>query len=119
MRSQLQQKIDFATYLKTYCKRGLSQLEKEKAKTGQYPLSVLTTWKINFEAVATENEAVAALPELSAFLASDEIPYCILTDGAAHLGEMLSAYLEADDDDDRLLSIKYKLIMRSRHLNLQ
>jgi tetratricopeptide (TPR) repeat protein len=115
----LRQKIDFATYLKTYRKRGLSQLEKEKAKTGQYPLSVLTTWKINFEAVAAENEAAAALLELSAFLASDEIPYCILTAGAAHLGEVLSAYLAAaaedNDDDETRLAIGELLALLSRY----
>lgn len=96
----VRQRIDVATYLRIYRKQGLSQLEKEKAKTGQYSSSVLKTWTINFEAVSERNPAAAALLQTSAFLAPNEIPYCILISGAAYLGETLSSYFRLDDRDD-------------------
>lgn len=113
----VRQRIDFATYLRTYRKRGLSQLEKEKAKTGQYFSSVLKTWTINFEAVTAENPAASALLELSAFLAPDAIPYCILIAGADHLGDLLTNYIGHDGNDceERQLALCELLALLSQY----
>ncbi|MEM9091992.1 MAG: DUF2225 domain-containing protein [Cyanobacteria bacterium P01_F01_bin.53] len=104
----VRKKIGFQPYLNTYRKRGLSQLEKENAKTGQYFSSVQETWKINFEAVTLENPAASALLEFSAFLSPDEIPYRVLFAGAPHLDAPLGNYLYHDntvDDDEMLIAL--------------
>ena len=101
----VRKRIGFETYLKTYRNRGLSLLEQGKAQTGRYPSSVLKTWAINFEAVAAENAASSDLLKFSAFLASDDIPYRILLEGATHLGETLSVCLQHDDTDERILAL--------------
>jgi tetratricopeptide (TPR) repeat protein len=113
----VQQKIDVPTYLRAYKKKGLSQLEKAKAKTGRYPSSVMKTWIINFEAVTTQNPAASALLEMSAFLAPDAIPYCMLTSGKEYLGELLHLYIfsDANDDDDKLLAVNELLALLSQY----
>ncbi|MEN8443651.1 MAG: tetratricopeptide repeat protein [Cyanobacteria bacterium J06555_13] len=93
------QKISFGRYLRAYRSQGLTQLEKGKAQTGCYPSSVLKTWNLNMAAVSEENLAATALLELSSFLAPDEIPECIMTAGAAHLGFGLGDYLRSTGGD--------------------
>ena len=88
------QHISFGTYLRAYGNQGLTQLEKGKAQTGQYPSSVLKTWHLNMAAVNQENPAASALLEVSAFLAPDEIPERSLTAGAAHFEAELGNYLQ-------------------------
>ena len=103
------QKIGFGDYLRAYRYKGLTQLEKTKAQTGRYPSSVLNTWRLNMVAVSTENPAAIALLELSAFLAPDEIPECILIAGAAYLGARLIDYLQShernEDERDEAVSL--------------
>ena len=111
----LRKRISFQTYLNTYRKHGLSQLEKVKAQTGNYPASVATTWALNVEAVAAENPAAAELLTLSAFLAPDDIPYQILLAGAAELGDPLSTALAHADSDEALLAISELLYPLSQY----
>lgn len=94
--------VSFAAYLRSYQKRRLQVLEKEKPQTGDYPDSVATTWAINFAAVKQSNLAAADLLTLSAFLAPDNIPYELLTLGKDHLGDLLSEAL-ADAAEDELV----------------
>lgn len=68
-------------------------MEEQKPQIGNYPESVATTWKINFEAVKASNPAAADLLNLSAFLSPDNIPYELLALGKDHLGELLSKAL--------------------------
>lgn len=98
----INQKLGLGSYLQTYLRQGLSQLEKAKAASGAYPSSVLKTWQINMAAAKDELPAAAALLELSAFLAPDEIPTRILTAGSPHLGSGLGDYLR-DNVDTKLL----------------
>ena len=101
----LRRRIGFRTYLNAYRKRGLPQLEQTKAKTGQYPSSVLKTWVINFQAVLEESLAASELLKFSSFLAPNDIPYRILIKGSAHLGKPLKTCLQCEDDDDALLQL--------------
>ena len=101
----LKRKTTFQKYLNQYRKQGLILLEKIKARMGQYPKSVLTTWAINFEAVEAENPASIELLEFSAFLAPDNIPYEILIKGASHLGKALGGYLQVEEED-ALISVE-------------
>lgn len=111
----VRRKISFEVYLSTYHRRGLSQLEKEMAKTGQYPSSVRQTWAMNIAAATAENPAAAALLELSAFLAPDEIPYHLLITGKAYLGEVLSPYLCSCQSDEAQLAISELLAVLSQY----
>ena len=95
--------VSFATYLRSYDKRRLQLLEKEKPQIGDYPESVATTWTINFEAVQASSAAAADLLRLSAFLAPDNIPYEILALGNEQLGEPLSVALAEMADDELVL----------------
>ncbi|MEN8444358.1 MAG: NB-ARC domain-containing protein [Cyanobacteria bacterium J06555_13] len=99
----VRRRILLRTYLNTYRKQGLSQLEKTKAQTGKYPSSVLKTWAINFQAVAEDNPISAELLKFSAFLAPDDIPYRILMMGPSHLTmqlpEELRLQAKVDDED--------------------
>jgi tetratricopeptide (TPR) repeat protein len=56
---------------------------------GGYEKSVLTTWSLAFNRVERENPASINVLRFSAFLAPDDIPYEILTDGASQLGATL------------------------------
>ncbi|MEO1621236.1 MAG: tetratricopeptide repeat protein, partial [Cyanobacteria bacterium J06632_3] len=110
----LRQKIDFGLYLRAYRSRGLTQLEKEKAQTGRYPSSVLKTWQLNMTAVRAENPAASALLEMSAFLAPDEIPCWLLTNGVEAWGGELGDYLregEAEATDVKVIALALRELL--------
>ena len=83
----------FGNYLVSYRRRELKLLEKQGPETGDYPNSVATTWLLNFEAVEQQSGAAARVLELSAFLASDEIPYELLVLGREAFGLEIAAAL--------------------------
>jgi tetratricopeptide (TPR) repeat protein len=89
----LEDGVTFTDYLDEYRQSRLQLLEEQKPQTGDYPDSIATTWKINFEAVKVNNPAAADLLSLSAFLAPDNIPYELLKQGKDQLGELLSQAL--------------------------
>ncbi|MEM6436177.1 MAG: tetratricopeptide repeat protein [Cyanobacteria bacterium P01_D01_bin.115] len=111
----VRKRIGLTTYLNTYRRQPLSQLEKVKAKTGRYPSSVLKTWRINFDALAQENADASELLQLSAFLAPNDIPYRILINGAEHLGEALAGCLSHEDVDEARLAISDLLDLLSQY----
>lgn len=80
--------------------RRLQLLEKEQPQVGNYPASVATTWRINFEAVQASSPAAADVLHLSAFLAPDNIPYEILSLGKGHLGKTLATALAEVAEDE-------------------
>lgn len=85
--------FSFSHYLEIYRIKGISHLNKAKEETGNYPLSVLNTWTLNFEAVKAENPASADLLELSAFLAPEDIPYTLLIAGGPYFAHALGERL--------------------------
>lgn len=99
-----QKKASFSAYLASYRKRRLPLLQKQLPQTGDYPESVATTWAINFQEVEKDTPAAADLLSLSAFLASDDIPYELLVLGAEHLGDRLSVALMDAAEDPLMLS---------------
>ena len=107
-----QQRISFGRYLRAYRKQGLTHLEKERAKTGRYPSSVLKTWQLNIAAVSEANPAATALLELSAFLAPDEIPERIVIAGAAHFRAELGKYLQSQVQDEETAEEDVSLSLR-------
>ena len=95
----LAKKLSFGKYLSAYRQRRLQLLEQKKPQTGDYPASVATTWALNFEAVQRTTPAAAELLNLSAFLASEQIPFELLERGSAELGEVLAEALALATDD--------------------
>jgi tetratricopeptide (TPR) repeat protein len=114
-----QKQTYFERYLPSYRKRQLQLLETHAPETGDYPLSVATTWQLNFEQVEQSNPAAADVLRLSAFLAADNIPCELLVQGAANLGEAVATALKDFQEDpvvlDEVLSAltQYSLIRRN------
>ncbi|NEQ48649.1 MAG: tetratricopeptide repeat protein, partial [Leptolyngbya sp. SIO3F4] len=108
-------RVSLPLYLRTYRKRGLSQLEEARAKTGQYPSSVLRTWALNVQAISEEQPAAIELFKFSAFLAPDEIPYRLWITGSAHFGEQLAGYLQKEDADEIILALSQLLEALSQY----
>ncbi len=102
----IQNKASFANYLTSYEKNRVKLLKKSKAVTGNYPESVATTWAMNFEEVEKESKASRDLLKASAFLAADNIPFELITQGADKLGAELEAALQGIEEDPLLLSEK-------------
>lgn len=102
--------ISFSDYLVR-----LKENRKEllsNGKTQNYPESVATTWEISFLAVQKENPAAGDLLNLIAFLAPDAIPRSLLEEGAKHIPEPLSSYLQNSQQLDDCIAIlnRYSLI---------
>ncbi|NJN59601.1 MAG: tetratricopeptide repeat protein [Leptolyngbyaceae cyanobacterium SL_5_9] len=114
-----QKQTYFECYLLSYRKRQLQLLETHAPETGDYPLSVATTWQLNFEQVEQSNPAAADVLRLSAFLAADDIPCELLVRGATNLGEAIATALKDFQEDpvvlDEVLSAltQYSLIRRN------
>ncbi len=77
-----------AAYLKLFRERHGRLLAKGHASTG-YEDTVATTWAISFRALEQESKAGAALLNLCAFLAPDDIPLSLIAEHAAVLPEPL------------------------------
>jgi tetratricopeptide (TPR) repeat protein len=85
-------------YLASFRHRGLSLLEKTGPTTGRYPLSVMTTWSMNFAQVEAISPASAEVLRLSSFLGLEMIPYEIFILGANNLGPAISQILANEQD---------------------
>ena len=113
----LEKHARFQDYLASYRKQRLALLNKAQPKATDYPESVATTWAINFREVEKE-PAAADILRLSAFLGPDHIPLELLTQGASHLGPVLSEVLARAADDPLVLDetleplTRYSLIHR-------
>ena len=94
----------FSIYLAAYRALRLKLLEKMGPVAGDYPETVRTTWKRSFDAVAVASPASIALLRLSAFLAPDAIPYELIVEGAAVLGEPLASALASPPGSDFALN---------------
>src|SRR5579864_6867531 len=77
-------------YLARYQARRSDILEVRGSFDQDYPASVATTWSLSFEKVHQANPAAAELLDFCAYLSPDAIPEEILTEGASHLGDVLS-----------------------------
>ena len=64
------------------------ELLRRGASSQDYPDTVATTWEISFQRLPSE---AAVLLNLCAFLAPDDIPRNLLTEGAEHLPDPLAA----------------------------
>ncbi len=81
--------ISLSAYLKLFQERQKELLSR--GKPDAYPDTVATTWDLSFQKASEEVPASADLLNLCAFLAPDDIPKSLLTDGVEHLPEPLAS----------------------------
>lgn len=81
--------ISLSAYLKLFKERQKELLSR--GKPDAYPDIMATTWDISFQKASEEAPSSADLLNLCAFLAPDDIPKSLLTDGVEHLPEPLAS----------------------------
>jgi tetratricopeptide (TPR) repeat protein len=81
--------ISLSAYIKLFQERQKELLRR--GKPDAYPDTVATTWDLSFQKASEEVPASADLLKLCAFLAPDDIPKSLLTDGVEHLPESLAS----------------------------
>ncbi len=87
----------YGQYLVGYRTRKLGLLEKLGPVTGDYPATVATTWRINFEQIEAASQAAADLLRLSSMLDPNGIPFELLIQGAMELGQPLCEAIRPTD----------------------
>lgn len=101
-----------AAYLRLFRQRWKELMQR--SQPADYPATVATTWEISFEAAQRECPAAAALLNLLAFCAPEELPLAVLRDGVEHLPEELAAAV-ADElaFEDAIAALRrYSLLTR-------
>jgi tetratricopeptide (TPR) repeat protein len=80
-----------------------------------YPASVATTWSLSFEKVGQAHPAAKELLNFCAFLAPDAIPEEIITEGAPHLGAVLSSMVTDRLQFNQIYKdiLRYSLLQRA------
>jgi hydrogenase maturation protease len=90
-------RVTYEEYLASYRTRRLGLLERIGPVTGDYPMTVATTWLMNFEQVEAVSKAAADLLRLSAMFVPNDIPIELLTKGAQELGHHLREAINVSD----------------------
>jgi tetratricopeptide (TPR) repeat protein len=96
--------MKFRLYLESYRSRGLKLLNAHRPALGEYPESVVTTWAANFDAVQEKSPAAADVLRFSAFVASDSIPFELVSQGAPELGASVAAFFARGETDSTLVN---------------
>lgn len=101
-----------AAYLRVFKQRWQELLRR--GKPDNYPATVATTWEISFEAAERECPAAAALLNLLAFCAPEELPLSAVRNGTKHLPEKLAAVVadELSFGDAIAALRRYSLLVR-------
>jgi Tfp pilus assembly protein PilF/nucleoside phosphorylase len=81
--------LSLSGYLKLFRQRH-QELLRQGRSSQDYPDTVATTWELSFQKVKQESPAGADLLNLCAFLAPDDIPRELLTQGEEHLPKRLA-----------------------------
>lgn len=113
----------FQDYLRSFRFRHLELLHRNKPQEGNYPLSVATTWSMNFEEIEKSSKIAADILCFSVFVGPDNIPIELLIKGASQLGfNIFAALMYVDHDpvrlDEHLEKLtRYSLITRDLNSN--
>jgi tetratricopeptide (TPR) repeat protein len=87
----------FASYLKSFRKKGVELFEETQPQLGGHdPLKV--TWSMNFEAVRHASQASADLLNAIAFLAPDAIPDELILEGGSAISQAISKVVESNSN---------------------
>jgi len=102
--------ITLSAYLKLFQERRKELLSRGKPEA--YPDTVATTWDLSFQKAREEVPASADLLNLCSFLAPDNIPKSLLTDGVEHLPELLASAVKDEMAlNDAVASLKRYSLM--------
>ena len=105
-------------YLGLYQKQQARLLKRRGTTVSEHdhPQPVANTWEISFHNVEKANPAAADLLRLCAFLAPDDLPEEIITEGADELGPTLEAVAKDPFELDAAIEElrKYSLVKRDR-----
>lgn len=87
----------------------------QRGKPDDYPNTVATTWEISFQAAQQESPAAAALLNVCAFLAPDDIPIGALRKGKDRLPDLLAETVADELRFDEAIAVlrRYSLMERS------
>ena len=87
-----------------------------RTESKRYPHSVMTTWALSFEQVATLDPLAAEVLRFCVFLAPDAIPEWLILEGASELGPAFHPLLETPAALDEAIAIlvRYSLLKRRR-----
>ena len=98
-------------YLRLFRRRHRELLRRGRPST-DYPDTVATTWELSFQQVQQASPAGADLLNLCAFLAPDDIPRDLLSEGAGHLPQPLAeAVADPLTFDDAVAALRrYSLV---------
>jgi tetratricopeptide (TPR) repeat protein len=101
-----------AGYLRLFESRQQDLLQRGGRISTDYPATVATTWELAFQEVSTTSPVGAALMQLCAFLAPDNITRVVLSSGADHLPQPLAdAFADALVFDEAVEAVlRYSLI---------
>jgi tetratricopeptide (TPR) repeat protein len=99
-----------ADYLKLFKERQTELLKR--GKPIDYPDTVATAWDISFQKVQEKSPEAADLLNLCAFLAPDDIPKSLLSQGVQHLPESMASVVAEDVklDDAIIVLQSYSLV---------
>ncbi len=102
-----------AQYLELYRKHERKILDRGEVSTA-YSATVATTWKISFEQAEEDFRGSGDLLKLFAFLAPEDIPISLLTEGVELLPEPLSNIVKQELDFEEALAAvdRYSLMER-------
>ncbi|MCP4663025.1 MAG: tetratricopeptide repeat protein, partial [bacterium] len=89
----LEQQLRFASYLMAYREQGLELLDRSRPVVEGHPDPVTTTWAMNMREVGEASPASADLLRACAFLAPDDVPEELVSEGGAKLGPAIAAVL--------------------------
>jgi tetratricopeptide (TPR) repeat protein len=112
-----------ADYLLLYQQHQHELLARRGRQTSGYPDSVATTWSLAFEQIEEHHPAAAELLQVCAFMAPDQIPEELLTEGASYwpaaLQEVVTDRLRFNQMLSTLLSFSLiKRMGRERQLSM-
>ena len=102
-----------ANYLVLFKTRHAELLQR--GRPDDYPNTVATTWEISFKAAQQKSPAAAALLNVCAFLAPDDIPIAALREGKDRLPDVLAETVADELRFDEAVAVlrRYSLIERS------
>jgi tetratricopeptide (TPR) repeat protein len=103
-----------AGYLTLYGTHRSDLLKRRGPLPSLYPEAVATTWSVSLQKVEQEKHSAIALLQMCAFLAPDEIPEEILTQGASYLGVPLNSVASNAFELNNTLAVaqRYSLVQR-------
>ena len=106
-------------YVGRYQQQSHELLARRGAFGTAHPHSVTATFRLSYERVQQTNPVAADVLKVCALLAPDAIPEELLTEGALHLGPLLSPLAANSIQLDQVLSILQNLSLVKRHAETQ